>query len=66
MKTIQLELKEGKQLLSELRQHYLVEIDFETGEPKADMKILLDLWSRVNNYLQIKTNERENNEKQIL
>jgi hypothetical protein len=36
-----------------LRKHYLVEIDFETGEPKADMKTLMDLWEKVNNHLEI-------------
>lgn len=50
-----LEVGVGKHLLTELRKHYLVEIDFETGEPKADMKTLMDLWEKVNNHLEIKT-----------
>ena len=42
-------------LLKELRKHYLVEIDFDTGMPKADMKDILDLWDRVNKELKIIT-----------
>lgn len=49
-----LEAEVSKLLLSELRKHYLVEIDFDTGEPKADMKTLMELWDKVNNYLEIK------------
>lgn len=51
----QLEPQVGKILISELRKHYLVEIDIDTGEPKADMKTLMELWEKVNNYLEIKT-----------
>ena len=51
----QLEPQVGKLLLSEIRKHYLVEIDIETGEPKADMKTLMELWDKVNKYLEIKT-----------
>lgn len=42
-------------LLRELRKHYLVEIDFDSGLPKADMKTIMDLWGEVNKELQIIT-----------
>jgi len=43
----------SKRLLTEVRNHYLLCTDFETGEPKADMKTLLKLWEDVNNELNI-------------
>jgi len=51
----QIEPPVGKRLIAELRKYYLVEIDIETGEPKADMKTLMKLWDEVNEYLEIKT-----------
>jgi len=51
-------------LLSEMRRVFLVELDVKTGEPKASMKEILDLWDEVNNALGTKTigaEERSNN-----
>jgi len=42
-------------LLTELRKHYLVEIDFDSGLPKADLKTVMKLWDEVNKKLNIKT-----------
>ena len=40
-----------KVLLSELRKHYLVEIDSENSQPKADIDTILNLWNEVNKIL---------------
>ena len=45
----------GRRLLTELRKCYLVEVDNETGEPKASLNEQLALWEKVNNFLEIKT-----------
>tara|TARA_R110002020_G_C15757092_1_gene726726 strand:+ start:214 stop:504 length:291 start_codon:yes stop_codon:yes gene_type:complete len=42
-------------LLTELRKHYLVDIDFDSGLPKADLKTVMKLWDEVNKKLNIKT-----------
>lgn len=51
-------IDEGKHLLTELRKHYLFELDLDSNEPKASLAILMDIWGRVNNYLQIETTKR--------
>ena len=43
--------KNAKVLLEEVRNHYLLCTDFETGHPKANLNVLLKLWDEVNNEL---------------
>ncbi len=40
----------SKRLLFDLRKHYLVEIDFNKGTPRADMQTLMKLWDEVNDF----------------
>jgi hypothetical protein len=48
-------IKELEELLTESRNHFLYEIDIESGEPLADLSTLINFWGKVNNALNPKT-----------